>query len=81
MSYASTSWSPEDIRTLAPRLSVEEAERWLQSKEGQITDRLTERGWDVISVLLAMDGIDTSDPDSSADNGDTGTEGDEKVAP
>ncbi len=67
MSYATLSWSPEDVLTLAPRLTLEQAEAWLSANEGNLRDRLTERGWDVMSTLLAMGGIDTSDPDPEPD--------------
>ena len=61
MKYAQTSWTPSDIQTLAPRMSLEEAEEWLKENEGHVRDRVIEQGWEVISSLLACDGIDTSD--------------------
>ena len=33
----------------------EEAHTWLASQEGNIQDRMTEEGWDVISMLMDED--------------------------
>ena len=33
----------------------EEATDWLASQEGNIQDRMTEEGWDVISMLMDED--------------------------
>ncbi len=60
--YAKVVWTAGDVQTLAPKMSEEEAEEWLQNNEGHIQDRLIELGWDVISCLLDHD-VDTSDPE------------------
>lgn len=61
--YADLSWSPEDVQTLAPKMSTEEAEEWLQANEGHLRDRLVELGWGVIEALLNYDGVDMTNPD------------------
>lgn len=58
--YANLSWTPEDVQTLAPTMTLQEAETWLQCNEKHIRDRLCELGWGVIETLLQIDGIDLS---------------------
>lgn len=55
--YADLAWTAEDVRTLAPHLTVEQAEEWLRNNEHHIRDRLCELGWGVIGDLLTYDGI------------------------
>jgi hypothetical protein len=59
--FAQVTWTPADVQTLAPKMSEAEAEEWLYNNEGDIQDRLIEMGWEVISDLLAMSGIGTTD--------------------
>jgi len=66
--YAPLSWTAADIRTLAPKMTHEDASAWLISNERHIRDRLCELGWDVIGTLLSYDGVDTSDPDDDMSN-------------
>jgi hypothetical protein len=54
--YALTTWSPEDIKSLRPEWSLEQAEEWLESNERHIQTRLVELGWDVIESLLPPKG-------------------------
>jgi hypothetical protein len=54
--YAKVEWSPEDIQTLRPEMSTEEASEWLQTNQKYIQDRLVELGWGVIETLLQYDG-------------------------
>ena len=54
--YANVEWTPEDIQTLRPGMSTEEAEEWLESNQKYIRDRLVELGWEVIESLLSLDG-------------------------
>jgi hypothetical protein len=68
--YARVVWTVDDVRTLAPKLTEAEAEVWLDDNESDIQSRLVELGWDVISTLLAADGIDTSDMDDGDDDED-----------
>jgi hypothetical protein len=58
-SYASLSWSPGDVQTLA-KLSDEEAEEWLSKNEKHLRDRLCELGWGVMESLLSASGIKIS---------------------
>jgi hypothetical protein len=54
--YAEVAWTTEDVLTLRPDMTIEEAEEWLQVNEKHLRDRLIERGWDVMETLLAFDG-------------------------
>ena len=63
--YAKTEWTADDVRTLAPKMTRERAEEWLQENEGHISSRLVELGWDVITSLLQYDGVDTSDEEEA----------------
>ena len=63
MVYAELSWSPDDVRTLAPKMTTEEATEWLENNQKHIRERLCELGWGVISTLLAVDGVDMSNED------------------
>lgn len=71
--YAHLCWQPGDVRSLAPRLTEEEAGDWLLTHQNRIRERLTELGWGVISDLLAFDGIEPGvDMPESDDNKDDG---------
>lgn len=55
--YAVVRWSTVDVHDHRENMgwvkwTDEEAERWLASMEGNIQDRMTERGWDVIDTLM-----------------------------
>lgn len=54
--YAKVVWAPEDVQTLRPDMSLEDAAEWLESNQKYIQDRLVELGWDVIGSLLSYDG-------------------------
>ena len=54
--YAEVVWTTEDVLTLRPDMTIEEAEEWLQINEKHLRDRLIELGWDVMESLLAFDG-------------------------
>lgn len=68
LQYAKVVWTAADVQSLAPRLTDDEAEKWLKQNETHIQDRLIEVGWEVITSLLADDGIDTSDVDEGEYN-------------
>lgn len=53
--YAEVAWTVEDIQTLRPEMTDEQAAEWLQSNQKYIRDRLVELGWDVIESLLSYD--------------------------
>ena len=72
--YAHVCWTASDIQTLAPKMSNEAAEEWLADNANRIQERLTELGWETISILLAMDGQDTSDGNEDGDGGEAPTE-------
>lgn len=54
--FAKVEWTAEDILTLRPNMTVEQAEEWLANNEQHIAERCIEHGWDVISDLLRFDG-------------------------
>lgn len=55
--YAEIAWQVEDVRTLRPDISDEEARDFLKNNRNHIQDRLTEMGWDLLEILLNEDGI------------------------
>lgn len=61
--FATVGWQIEDVQSLAPRMTDDEARAWLLKNEKYIAERLIELGWDVIQTFLRMDGIDMSEPD------------------
>jgi hypothetical protein len=60
--YAHVSWTAHDVQSLAPKLTEEQAEEWLQQNERHIRDCIISHGWCVIDSLLRDDGIDRSEP-------------------
>lgn len=50
--YAKVEWSPEDVLTVRPRMSLEEASEFLQNNQRHIQDAMVELGWEVIKNLL-----------------------------
>ena len=58
--YAVVRWSISDIHSYREdrdmvKWTDEEAHTWLDSQEVNIQDRMTEEGWDVISMLMDED--------------------------
>ena len=59
--FATVRWSISDIHSYREGYDMgqwtdEEATDWLASQEGNIQDRMTEKGWDVISMLMKENG-------------------------
>lgn len=54
--YASVSWTPGDVQTLRPQMSLQEAEEWLLQNQKYMADRLVELGWEVMEILLSTSG-------------------------
>jgi hypothetical protein len=54
--YAEVSWTAEDVQTLRPEMTTEQAEEALQSIEKHLRDRLVELGWEVMDDLLRFEG-------------------------
>lgn len=52
--YAKVEWSPEDVLTVRPNMSFEEAEEFLQNNQKYIQDAMVELGWDVIRHLVFL---------------------------
>ena len=58
--YAVVRWSISDVHSYREangmvKWTDEEAHTWLASMESNIQDRMTEEGWDVISMLMDED--------------------------
>lgn len=53
--YAKVVWTVDDILTLKPDWTDEQAEEWLACNQKYIQDRLVEVGWEVIEDLLPSD--------------------------
>lgn len=45
-------WSPEDIQSLVPDMSDEDAIEALHDIRDSFKDRATEEGWNILEVLL-----------------------------
>lgn len=50
--FAQVAWVADDILSLRPNWTLDQAEEFLQDNEGQIQDIMIERGWDAIDSLL-----------------------------
>lgn len=50
--YAKVVWSPEDIQSINPDMTYDEAEEWLQNNAKHIQSRLIELGHQVIEDLM-----------------------------
>lgn len=50
--YAQIAWTAEDVLTLRPEWTKEQAEDFLCENERQIQDRTIEIGWEVLEALL-----------------------------
>jgi hypothetical protein len=64
--YATMGWTIGDVQSLAPRLTDEQAEAFLQQNQRALVDMLTQYGWECLTTYLHMDGVDMSDPDEEA---------------
>lgn len=51
--FAKVVWQAGDIQALRPNWTDEKAEKWLESNQRHLQDRLVELGWEVIEDLLA----------------------------
>lgn len=59
--YAKVVWTADDILTLKPDWTDEQAEEWLECNQKYIRDRLVELGWEVIESLLPIDSGEEDD--------------------
>lgn len=53
--YAQVAWTADDVLTLRPEWTAEQAEEWLEFNERYVRDRLVELGWGVIDTLLGYE--------------------------
>ena len=62
-----TLWGIDDLRSLRPAWSDERLTEWMESREGDLSDRQCEDGWETIGTLLDIDGMcEGSGEDDSA---------------
>jgi len=64
--YAEVAWTAEDVRTLAPQLSEQEAEDFLVANGKHIAEAVVSAGWTAIETLLVYNGIEVK----GGNNGD-----------
>jgi hypothetical protein len=50
--YARVVWTAQDVLTIRPSWTSEQAEEWLANNERNIVDELITHGWDVIESML-----------------------------
>ena len=50
-----TLWGIDDLRSLRPAWSDERLTDWMESREGDLSDRQCEDGWETIGYLLEDD--------------------------
>jgi hypothetical protein len=65
-----TLWGIDDLRSLRPAWSDAKLTDWLESREGDLSDRQCEDGWETIGTLLDIDGTD--DPETGKTWADIG---------
>lgn len=54
------SWDAEDVQTLSMNMTDEQALEALQKVSKHLRDRSIEYGWEVLEMLLAMDGYEVT---------------------
>lgn len=50
--YAKVVWTVDDVLTLQPDWTEEQAEEWLDENSKYIQERLIELGWEVMESLM-----------------------------
>lgn len=61
--YAKVTWCAEDIQTIRPDWTDEQAEDWLAANAKHIQSRMIEVGWEVIETLIGEDEAENPSPD------------------
>lgn len=75
MTYATTSWTIGDVKTLAPQLSDEQAEEFLYNNGKYIQEAVVSAGWTAIESLLTYEGIEVNpDQDEEEEEEEDGDE-------
>ena len=59
--YAKVVWTANDIFSLKPDWTDEQAEEWLECNQKYIQERMVELGWEVIESLLPSDSGEKDD--------------------
>jgi hypothetical protein len=54
-SFATVTWTAEDVQELRPAWNTEKCEEFLEDNARRIQDRLVQLGWEVIENLLTED--------------------------
>ena len=57
MNTITISWCAEDLQSLRPELSINQAEELLMKFSKPLTDRSTEEGWQILRDLLSLEGV------------------------
>jgi hypothetical protein len=52
--YAEVAWTAEDVKSIRPKWSLKKCEEALSGIEGELTDRMTELGFETMDVLLDL---------------------------
>jgi len=52
--FAETKWTAEDVKSIRPKWSLKKCEEALSGIEGELTDRMTELGFETMDVLLDL---------------------------
>jgi hypothetical protein len=53
--YAEVKWHAEDVLSLKPDWTHEQAVDFLERNEKRLQDRVTELGWEVIDTLISLE--------------------------
>lgn len=61
MKELTITWSAEDIQSLRPELSIEQAEQLLGEFSKTLHERSIEEGWYIIRDLLSIKGVTNND--------------------
>jgi hypothetical protein len=56
LAYGRVEWTVEDVLSIRPEMSPEDAEEFLQSNEKHLRNRIVELGWEVLESLLSYEG-------------------------
>jgi hypothetical protein len=57
METITISWCAEDLQSLRPELSINQAQELLMKFSKPLTDRSTEEGWQILRDLLSIEGV------------------------
>lgn len=61
--YGKVCWTVEDILSIRPKWTEQQAQDWLDKNNLHIEDRLIELGWQVIEDLIHFDEYNEKNPE------------------